>query len=160
MTHNLWVKFPKGKRAFGSTRPLYNGDEWYDPFKNTSHNSSSRLMNMSYQIEFMVPSGVYLEPYFDLNQLVEITAECAYSDDTGRLCMVVCRHLGSSSRILFSNDPLTDCEIHVKIQYPQLNSQNNVDHILGSIKSTRKKSHPLYFGPFSFSTKAYHPECG
>ena len=65
MTYTLWVKFPKGKRAFGSSRPLYVGDEWYDPFKNTSHNSRSRLINMSYQIEFMVTSGVYLEPSFD-----------------------------------------------------------------------------------------------
>jgi len=70
-----------------------------------------------------------------------------YDAETGSLCMVGCRTLGS-------NDSL-DCEILVNFEFPPTNRRNS-GRIKGSIKSTREKSDSLYFEVLDLSANTYY----
>ncbi|WCJ20706.1 hypothetical protein M5689_002922 [Euphorbia peplus] len=80
-----------------------------------------------------------------------ISAEGVYDPETGVLCMVGCKFMGSNNQIK-ANDPM-DCEIVVDVQFPPLESG---DQIKGRIESTRERSSPQYFQSISFSAVPYY----
>ncbi|KAA8523899.1 hypothetical protein F0562_010322 [Nyssa sinensis] len=125
----------------------------------TNSNYSGPL-NISYKISFTPLAGDKLGdgifPYnFSLspNGQVEISAEGIYNADTGHLCMVGCKKVGSD--IQKSTNDSVDCDILVNFQFPPLNSMKG-SVIKGSIQSTRKNTDPLYFKPLNMSSNAYY----
>ncbi|CAK9183013.1 unnamed protein product [Ilex paraguariensis] len=183
MRFDMSVKDSKGKSTWGYAVPIAVGDQFYERGLQTmsasapanegwaipeeaqvipeavEKNSSFRSpLNISYRISFTPFVGDGFSS-FNLSLRpdgpVEITAEGVYDGETGRLCMVGCRKLGSF--IQNSTNEAVDCEILLSIQFPPLNSRNG-DSIKGKIESTRKKTDPLYFEHFSMSSTSFYLE--
>ncbi|XP_059664006.1 uncharacterized protein LOC132309739 [Cornus florida] len=165
MRFHMSVKDSKGRSSWGSADPISVGDQFYE-HGNVIFGSSSmadessafeaeanyiRPSNISYNIMFYPFAGEIHDPSTDGE--VEISGEGIYDEQTGHLCMVGCKKLGSYIQES-TNDPM-DCEILLKCQFPPLNSKKG-DVIKGSIESTRKHSDPLFFEHLNFSATAYY----
>ncbi|XP_062170830.1 uncharacterized protein LOC133876547 isoform X4 [Alnus glutinosa] len=143
------VKNSKGRIAWGYSVPISVGDKFYEYLSSQDSEaappnlSNSGPVNISYHISLQSYNGI--SPFnvsSTLYETFEILAEGIYDAETGSLCMVGCRNLGSDDQIPRNNS--WDCEILVKFQFPSLNSRRG-GYIKGSINSTRDKSHPLFF---------------
>ncbi|XP_059664009.1 uncharacterized protein LOC132309742 [Cornus florida] len=164
MRFRMSVKDSKGRSSWGSADPISVGDQFYE-HGNVIFGSSSmadessafeaeanyiRPSNISYNIMFYPFAGEIHDPSTDGE--VKISGEGIYDEQTGHLCMVGCKKLGSY--IQESTNDHMDCEILLKFQFPPLNSKKG-DVTKGSIESTRKHSDPLFFEHLNFSATAY-----
>ncbi|GMI93426.1 hypothetical protein like AT4G21700 [Hibiscus trionum] len=153
----------KGDAAWGVANPLFVDDQPYKyqpygllPVSTVSavhlSNNDSRLLNISYDISYSYRSsdGRILDKGF------VISAEGVYDRHSGVLCMVGCNqlHLSYENHSSIRNDSL-DCDILVTVQFSPLNAAEKY-RVKGTIKSTRIKSDPLYFGPISLSSKSFY----
>ncbi|XP_039037446.1 uncharacterized protein LOC120174756 [Hibiscus syriacus] len=153
----------KGAAAWGVANPLFVGDQPYKyqpygllPMSTVSavhlSNNDSRLLNISYEISYSYRSsdGRILERGF------LISSEGVYDGHSGILCMVGCSQLQVryENHSSIKNDSL-DCDVLVTAQFSPLNSAEKY-RVKGTIKSTRNKSDPLYFGPISLSSKSFY----
>lgn len=160
MRFDMLLTDSKGKVATGFSSPLFVGDQRYalggygrppvvvfptpNPFESQLNNHSSTL-KISYDISLNPPPNFVFGGNTSSRE-VYISAEGMYYRDTGTLCMIGCRHLGSNSHKLISNDSL-DCAITINAQFPPLHTSETVK---GTIESTRPKSDPLYFERVQF----------
>ncbi|KAL0001220.1 hypothetical protein SO802_015001 [Lithocarpus litseifolius] len=153
MRFDMSVKNSKGNIGWGHSAPisvdnqLYQYSSYVESEEPANFNSSGPV-NISYQIGLTAYSTI--SPFNTSSTLYEnfeILAEGLYDAETGILCMVGCRTLGS-------NDSL-DCEILVNFEFPPTNKRNS-GRIKGSIKSTREKSDSLYFEVLDLSANSYY----
>ncbi|KAE8719926.1 Glucan synthase-like 1 isoform 1 [Hibiscus syriacus] len=153
----------EGEAAWGVANPLFVGDQpyKYQPYgllsmSNVSadhlSNNDGRLLNISYEISYSYRSsdGRILDRGF------VISSEGIYDRHSGVLCMVGCSQLQVryKNHSSIKNDSL-DCDILVTAQFSPLNSAEKY-RVKGTIKSTRIKSDPRYFGPISLSSKSFY----
>ncbi|XVE50260.1 hypothetical protein DITRI_Ditri01bG0147700 [Diplodiscus trichospermus] len=173
MGFRISIKASKGRKGWGSSKPLAVGDQPYQKFpflipssssmpinpgveSNTSHSS----LNISYKISITLPSSESKSRLDSFKQSsngyqeTRISAEGFYDAETGTLCMVGCRDLRSENKSYLTQS--MDCEILVNIHFPPLNSDRKGSKIKGSIKSMREKTDGLYFAPMDFTGKAYY----
>ncbi|GMI77620.1 hypothetical protein like AT4G21700 [Hibiscus trionum] len=163
MRFDILVVDSKGELAWGVANPLFVGDQpyKYQPYglspmwtESAVHLSSndSRLLNISYEISYSYRSsdGRTLDRGF------VISAEGVYDRHSGVLCMVGCKqlHVRYENHGSTKNDSL-DCEILVSVQFSPLNAAEKY-RVKGTIKSTRIKLDPLYFGAISLSSKSFY----
>jgi hypothetical protein len=143
------VKNSKGRIAWGYSTPISVGALFYEYSSSEDSEAaapdlgSSGPVNISYHINLQSYNG--LSPFNASStsyESFEIFAEGIYDAETGRLCMVGCRIIGSDDQI--PRNGSWDCEILVEFQFPALNSRRG-GYIKGSINSTRHKSDKLYF---------------
>ncbi|KAF3451162.1 hypothetical protein FNV43_RR07254 [Rhamnella rubrinervis] len=104
---------------------------------NSSHSS---IQNISYRMSFSPPPDFKFGHDTALSKEVVISAEGTYDRDTGVLCMIGCRHLGSKNQNFVKNGTL-DCEIMINIQFSSLNG-NGGRNVKGSIATVLCKRHP------------------
>ncbi|XP_020239491.1 uncharacterized protein LOC109818437 [Cajanus cajan] len=130
----------------------------------SANSSYVGLYNVSYQISFSLEPDAKLGEKSLLNAAtnatetdINVSAEGIYDAESGSLCMVGCRNLGSSN--LIPSTDSVDCEIIVKFQFQQPMEKNCGGYIKikGSIESMRKDSDPLHFIPLNLSTVADYP---
>ncbi|KAE8716953.1 Glucan synthase-like 1 isoform 1 [Hibiscus syriacus] len=153
----------KGEAAWGVANPLFVGDQpyKYQPYGllsmstvSAAHlsNNDSRLLNISYEISYSYRSsdGRILDRGF------VISSEGVYDRHSGVLCMVGCSQLQVryENHSSIKNNSM-DCDILVTAQFSPLNSAEKY-RVKGTIKSTRFKLDPLYFGPISLSSKSFY----
>lgn len=168
MSFDMLVSDSKGQ-AHGYSSPLFVGDQSYlgqlygvpsilttGKLKANRIRSDnySNLLNLSYMISF------YPSPDFKFggevsSTEVKIGAEGLYIRNTGLLCMIGCRHLRSTDKILIKNESL-DCDIMVNVQFSPLNAKGG-ESVKGTIESTRQKSDPYYFDPLQLSSYSTTP---
>ncbi|MED6135316.1 hypothetical protein PIB30_045363 [Stylosanthes scabra] len=159
--------------AWGYATPLFVGDQFYDlgmpifsdsvsSFSNQVpqpyiHNNNGSLFNISYKIS-LAPYSLWeldgMNSSFSNKsfEAVKLAAEGIYDAEGGTLCMVGCRELPSKDGTITHS---LDCEVLVNFQFPPLDATDG-RRIRGSIKSTRKKSDPLYFKPLDLSSSTYY----
>ncbi|KAB1201053.1 hypothetical protein CJ030_MR0G005168 [Morella rubra] len=155
MRFGMYVRNSKGKEATGISSPLFVADWLYPqqhfvlpvprpnkPAAFQLSNSHSSILNISYMMSFTPP------PDFKFigetsSRTVDISAEGIYERDTGLLCMIGCRHVGSTNQNLIREASL-DCEMVIKVQFPPMLAEQG-EVVNGTIESTRAKSDPLYF---------------
>lgn len=158
---SMLVTNSKGQVAQGHSSPLFVGDHSYDgrpygvPSMSTMGNLKahsfqySNSLNVSYTISFNPPPNFKFGSEVSAAE-VKIGAEGLYNRNTGLLCMIGCRHLRRTDKILIQNESL-DCEIMVNVQFPPLNAKGG-ESIKGTIESTRQKADPYYFDPLQLSS--------
>lgn len=158
---NMLVTNTKGQVAQGYSSPLFVGDQSYGgpsyrlPSMLTTGNlkphniQHDNLLNVSYTMSFRPPPDFKFGSEVSSTK-VKIGAEGMYNRNTGFLCMVGCRPLRSTGKILAKNESL-DCEIMVNVQFPPLNAKAG-ESLKGTIESTRQKSDPHYFDPLKLSS--------
>ncbi|GLT51407.1 hypothetical protein SLA2020_258340 [Shorea laevis] len=162
MRFNILLRNSQRQKAYGFASPLFVGDQLYTnqhdglwqiqrPAFHWSNNSGSPL-NISYEITFV--SDFDFGGRIPISREVEISAEGIYDRDTGLLCMIGCRHLGSTGQKLMNNHSL-DCNITVTLQFSPLNTAGT-DHVKGVIESTRSKSDALYFERIDLSSRSIY----
>lgn len=154
----------KGQVAQGYSSPLSVGDQVYGgqsygvptvltTGKQKPHgiqlDDYNILLNISYTMRFNPPPDFKFGRGVSSTE-VKINAEGIYNRKTGVLCMIGCKHLRSTDKILMKNESL-DCEIMVNIQFPPLNAKGG-ESLQGTIESTRQKSDPYYFDPLQLSS--------
>ncbi|XP_027932989.1 uncharacterized protein LOC114188619 [Vigna unguiculata] len=164
MAFSMLLTNSKGQVAHGYTSPLsvndqiYNGQSYGAPIVLTAENSKAHgvqsenynnLLNISYTMSFKPPPDFKFGGGV-LSTEVKIGAEGIYNKNTGVLCMIGCRRLRSTEKVLIKNESL-DCEIMVNVQFPPLNSKGG-EALKGTIESTRQKSEPYYFDPLQLSS--------
>lgn len=162
MRFDMSVRDRKGQIASGHVSPLAVGEQFYQHdsfgvgamsekpvFPNISHSS---LLNISYRISFISSPALNLGSEIYSTTNLVILAEGTYDTKTGVVCLIACRQLRSYNKSLSENDS-TDCEIHMKIQYPPLNGKGI---ITGTIQSTRRKHDPHYFDTLDFSSNSIY----
>lgn len=175
MRFDMSVRDNKGQVAWGYSAPLYVGDQlhqsWFFQRRNYGpqpvslevtqtessvklNSSHSSLQNISYKMSFSPPPDFKFIHDTALSTEVVISAEGTYDRDTGVLCMIGCRRLGSKNQNLVKNGTL-DCEIMINIQFSSLNG-NGGRNVKGSIASTRGKFDPLYFGRLELSSNSLY----
>lgn len=123
-------------------------------------NHGSGPLNVSYNLKFRMPFRQKWDEASQANEsfvyLSSISAEGIYNPLTGLLCMIGCRHVGSSGRDLEGD---MDCQIHIKVKYASLNpEQHSKEHISGSITSLRTQKDPYYFKPINFSSTTLYTD--
>uniref|UniRef100_A0A5B6Z5T6 RING-type E3 ubiquitin transferase n=1 Tax=Davidia involucrata TaxID=16924 RepID=A0A5B6Z5T6_DAVIN len=152
MRFDMTVRNIKGQIAWGYSSPLSVGDKIYKAlvtFASSAesaiqvNNSHGRVLNISYVMSYAPPPDFKLDGDVSSTKSVDISAEGIYDAETGMLCMIGCRHLGSLNKKLQKNNSL-DCEILVNVQYSPLNAKDG-SHVKGTIESTRGKADPFYF---------------
>ncbi|KAB1201054.1 hypothetical protein CJ030_MR0G005169 [Morella rubra] len=164
MGFDMTVKNSKGKVARGYSSPLFVGGQRYGqlynvlPFPRLTepaafhlNNSHSGMLNISYKMSFTPPPDFQFGSD-TFSKAVDISAEGIYDTDTGLLCMIGCRHLGSANQNLVKKDS-SDCEIMIKVQFPPLRAENG-EIVTGTIESTRTNSDPLYFEKLQLSANS------
>ncbi|XP_059444183.1 uncharacterized protein LOC132176078 [Corylus avellana] len=143
------VKNSTGTIGWGYSVPISVGALFYE--YSSSQDSEAEApdlggsgpVNISYHINLQSYNG--FSPFNASStsyESYEILAEGIYDAETGRLCMVGCRNIGSDDQI--PRNDSWDCEILVEFQFPSLNSRRG-GYIKGSINSARHKSDKLYF---------------
>ncbi|XP_057955399.1 uncharacterized protein LOC131149190 [Malania oleifera] len=176
MRFRMSIKNSQGTIAQGDSYPLSVGDHIYDgtyamsssdswsgssndPAVTAIENHSSPT-NISYKMSLTLTHDAKLGDQFSLFNLssssshwAEISAEGTYDAETGKLCMVGCRHLVSN--IQFSTKYSMDCELLVNVQFPPLNAKKR-GLIKGTIVSNRKKADPLFFYKLDFVAATYY----
>ncbi|KAJ0017959.1 hypothetical protein Pint_10568 [Pistacia integerrima] len=166
MRFDTSLRNSEGQTARGFSSPLFIGDELYEhqlpahihlpsSLKQAASvfqpSNQSNILDISYKMSF-APAFRFKFGSGEISETVEISAEGVYYRDTGVLCMIGCRKLGSSHRKekMAKNDSL-DCEIAINIQFRALDAEGS-DNVKGSIVSTREKSDSLYFGHLQLSS--------
>ena len=166
MVFDMSVRNSKGQVASGYSTPLYVGNEFYRRNQyfmvstNSQHviqtessvlpkSNQSSIVNISYKLSLTFPPDFKFS-HDSSSSYMEISAEGTYDRDTGVLCMIGCRDLGSKTQHLVTNNTL-DCAITVNVQFSPVNA-NSGKNIKGSIESTRQKSEPFYFGRLEVSS--------
>ncbi|GMY39490.1 hypothetical protein FCV25MIE_34734 [Fagus crenata] len=157
MRVHMSVKKSKEVVGWGYFVPISVGDEFYQlsnsiGSEEPSNFNTSGPVSISYNIDLTLYMGGLHSSNTSSRSYdrFEALAEGLYDAETGSLCMIGCRNIGSM------NDSL-DCEILVKLQFPPINKRN-ADRIKGSIKSTRDLSDPLYFELIDLSAYAYYSD--
>ncbi|CAL5335939.1 unnamed protein product [Camellia sinensis] len=162
--HNMRIKDSKGKNAWGTAYPVLVGDESYednsmvvfssvrDESEMEAKRSYTGPLNISYVISIYHISSLTNLASNPLN-ILQISAEGVYDEETGNLCMVGCTKLSKDGQR--SKTESIDCEVVVKFQYQPMNSKNG-GQIKGTIKSTRKETDPLYFAQLEVSASTYY----
>lgn len=117
-------------------------------------NNGHRLLNVSYNLQFGMPFGLNWDGASQTNasflHISPISAEGIYNPLTGSLCMIGCRHVGSSERDIEGD---MDCQIHIQVKYASLNPELfSKQHISGSIRSLRTQKDPYYLKPMKLSS--------
>ncbi|KAJ0045115.1 hypothetical protein Pint_04559 [Pistacia integerrima] len=165
MRFDMWVEGSKINTSWGTATPFSVGYKFYNryaypmysPISPSSRISGSAVqdnpgnnspVNISYIIDIKQRSGVSWS-----YEILKFSAEGIYDKETGKLCMVGCRHIVSKNQSLI-NDSM-DCEVLINFQFPPSNSKMNEGYIKGSIKSARVKSDPLYFETMDVSSATY-----
>ena len=172
MQFDMLVKSSTEINAWGSSAPIFVGENLYDPLlssmpENSAAESHSRQIdpvNISYKMSFRfepgAESGGIFSPFSpassDMNLQLEISAEGIYDPKTGVLCMVGCRKLSSKIQTSTKNDSM-DCEILVSLHFSAVNSKNS-SYTKGIIHSTRYESDPLHFPTLDLSSAAFTVE--
>ncbi|XP_061375573.1 uncharacterized protein LOC133317710 [Gastrolobium bilobum] len=164
MTFSMLVTNSKGEVAQGYSSPLFMGDQINDgrsygvpnmltmgklKIHSIQSDNYLNLLNVSYLISFNPPPDFKFGGELTSTE-VKIDAEGMYNRNTGLLCMIGCRHLKSTDKILIKNDYL-DCEIMVNVHFSPLNAKGG-ESVKGTIESTRQKSDPYYFDPLYLSS--------
>ncbi|XVF04220.1 hypothetical protein REPUB_Repub05bG0063600 [Reevesia pubescens] len=159
MKFDMKLKSSEGKTGWGYAVPLCVDDRLYKqylypmgappgPRLVSLRSALSGPVNISYEIRISLrpaPKGK-----------VDITAEGFYDADTGALCMVGCRKIGSNNQV--SQNASVDCDILLNFQLPPVKPNKEGGYVKGSIESTQKRSDPLYFNPLTLSSAAYSVE--
>ncbi|XP_059663999.1 uncharacterized protein LOC132309732 [Cornus florida] len=163
MRFDMSVKDSKGRTAWGSAFPVSVGDQFYErEYGQTLEIAIAVEPSSKVEIEanpstpFNISYKIRLNPLADGISNVssdgqeEISAEGMYNEETGHLCMVGCKKLGS-----YIQESKMDCEILLKFQFSPVNAKKG-GFIKGSIESTRKHSDPLFFDHLDFSSTAFY----
>ncbi|KAI4299378.1 hypothetical protein L6164_032845 [Bauhinia variegata] len=152
MRFDMSVKNGKGHVAQGYASPQFVDHHVAGLQEAVQLINNGTLLNMSYTLSFKPSADFKFDgDIASNNKEVEISAEGMYDRNTGVLCMMGCRHLGSR---LKKNEYL-DCDIVVNVQFPPVNEQES-ESIKGTIESTRETSDPLYFKALQlFSNSIY-----
>ncbi|GMP52931.1 hypothetical protein CsSME_00018569 [Camellia sinensis var. sinensis] len=168
--HNMRIKDSKAKNAHGYAYPVFVGDESYEDnsmvvFSSVRNESEMEAktsytgpLNISYVISIYGISSLTnfaSNPLSNPFNVLQISAEGVYDEETGNLCMVGCTKLSKDDQR--SKTESMDCEVVVKFQYQPMNSKNG-GQIKGTIKSTRKETDPLYFEQLEVSASTYYTE--
>ncbi|XP_020105814.1 uncharacterized protein LOC109722259 [Ananas comosus] len=105
------------------------------------------LVNVSYQIFY-----TFSNKSSSMNEPTEISAEGVYNTETGSLCLVGCRYIGSLdyAKVRGMNDSI-DCEIVLNFQFAPLNAKSR-EHLKGIIRSKRERSDLLFFEPLEITS--------
>ncbi|KAK1274682.1 hypothetical protein QJS04_geneDACA012838 [Acorus gramineus] len=113
--------------------------------------SNHTLHNVSYSIRIDVPMDLKLGGVNSSHvKTFEIAAEGIYNARTGSLCLVGCGGL-KGHKVVNENMNALDCEIRIDARLPSSSANSSVMQTNGTIRSTRKKTDPLYFKPLSFT---------
>ncbi|KAE8673793.1 Ubiquitin-conjugating enzyme 25, putative isoform 1 [Hibiscus syriacus] len=161
MKFDMLVMSSEKKHGWGSANPLAIDDRLYKPLLYPMDLPSerivpSRLINVSYEVSITLQTpreddnGVH---FAYIEQKLEITAEGVYDSETGKLCMVGCRKLGSENQVL--DNAFMDCGVLLNFRFAPLEPNQNEGYIAGSIESTRKSSDVLYFRRLDVSSATY-----
>ena len=105
--------------------------------------NKQRLLNLSYSLEYQVASGnlsANVSPLKMSPQLQRVSAEGVYDIKTGSLCLVACRQVTNGS---------SDCDVLVTFQFAPVSPVEG-ERGVGTIKSLRKQSDPLFFEAMDF----------
>ncbi|XP_018822899.1 uncharacterized protein LOC108992726 [Juglans regia] len=161
MRFQISVKNSTGQVAWGNSVPMSIGDQFYysssEGFVVPASSSRRGSVNISCSIGLYSTTG--FSPFNSTSstsyEMLEILAEGTYDDETGSMCMVGCRNLGSENQIPRAGS--WDCEILVKFHFPPINSKK-ARYIKGSISSTREKSDPLYFERLDSSSYDFYED--
>lgn len=174
MRFSMLVRNSKGQVAQGYSSPLFVGEQIYDSrfyggslistmgdpkVHKDQLDNHSNLFNVSYTMSFKPSADFKFDGEGASAREVVISAEGIYNRNTGFLCMIGCRHLGSTDKQLMKNESL-DCELLVNVQFPPLNAKGS-ESIKGTVESKRQKSDPYYFESlqlFSYSMYASQAE--
>ncbi|KAK3204169.1 hypothetical protein Dsin_018215 [Dipteronia sinensis] len=175
MRFDMSIKNSKGQKARGFASPLFVGDRFFEHQlygrqlvkpslrSNASvvqliSNHHSSLLNISYKMSFTPEFGFKFGGGGEMSpsETVKISAEGIYYKDTGVLCMIGCRQLGSGhlKENLTKNVSL-DCEIVINVQFRALNVEGS-ENVKGTIESTREKLDPLNFGRLELSSNSIY----
>uniref|UniRef100_A0A0D6QR49 RING-type E3 ubiquitin transferase n=1 Tax=Araucaria cunninghamii TaxID=56994 RepID=A0A0D6QR49_ARACU len=115
--------------------------------------SFSRPVNVSYDLQFWNQT---FEANSSYEEIFSVSAEGVYDPQTGSLCMIGCRHVGSLVNNLDGN---MDCEILIEVDYAPMNPEFfETEHLSGKIISLRKEKHSLYFKPMKLSSTHVYRE--
>ncbi|KAI3680704.1 hypothetical protein L6452_35478 [Arctium lappa] len=149
---DMMVRNKKGQLAYGYASPFYVFDKFYSPFAKVEsrHSSSDGYVNISYVMSFTTRGEFEFGSKVPSHKMVEISAEGMYNTKTGVICMVGCKHMPYEK---FQRKRSLDCELVIDINYSPLNGKD-AGMVVGSIKTTRKKSDPLYFEPIEFGSSS------
>ncbi|KAB1222825.1 Obg-like ATPase 1 [Morella rubra] len=155
MGFDMTVKKSKRNVASGYSSPLFFGGQRHGqlynvlPFPRLTepaafflNNSHSGMLNISYKMSFTPPPDFQFGSD-TFSKAVDISAEGIYDTDTGLLCMVGCRHLGSANQNLVRKDSL-DYEIMIKVQFPLLRAEHG-EIVAGTVELLKLifvKKHP------------------
>ncbi|KAL5772427.1 hypothetical protein ACOSQ2_012351 [Xanthoceras sorbifolium] len=173
MRFEMSVKNIKGQTARGFASPFFVSDQFYKhqlygrqlvpPLLRSNasvvrlSNNHSSLLNISYKMSFTPEFGFkFGSGEMSPSETVKIAAEGTYDWDSGVLCMIGCRRLGSGHQKenLTKNDSL-DCQIAISVQFRALNVEGSED-VKGTIESMRGQSDPLFFGRLELSSNSIY----
>ncbi|MBA0803941.1 hypothetical protein Gohar_014100 [Gossypium harknessii] len=151
---DMLVKSSENKSGWGSADPLAIGNQLYKPYlflmdlpgTMLERAVPARLMNVSYEVSITLQTPIDVANgvlFSYIEEKVEIRAEGIYDSETGKLCMVGCRKLGSDNQV-FENASV-DCEILLNFEFSPLKPNQIGGYITGSIESTRTSSDLLKF---------------
>lgn len=149
---DMMIRNKKGQMAYGYSSPLYVFNKFYSPFAmiESRHNSSNGFVNISYVMSFTTRAEFEFGGKVPAHKMVEISAEGIYNTENGVICMVGCKHMPYEK---FQTKRSLDCEFLIDINYSPLNGKD-AGMVVGSIKTTRKKTDPLYFEPVEFGSSS------
>ncbi|CAL5335942.1 unnamed protein product [Camellia sinensis] len=156
------IKDSKAKNAVGYAHPVLVGDKSYedgsvvvfrsarDESEMEAKRSHTGPLNISYAISIYDISS--LTNFSSIN-ILQISAEGVYDEETGNLRMVGCTKLSKDDQR--SKTESMDCEVVVKFQYQRMNSKNR-GQIKGTIESMRKEIDARYFAQLEVSASTYY----
>ena len=142
MRFDISLTNAEGKIAWGYANLLSVGEDLYSRFPPLQMRVPSLVelnqsfWNVSYKIGYTFRNASAYA-----YEATEISAEGTYDAQTGMLCMVGCKR----------GDSYLDCDILISVQLASLNPKEG-EHLTGTIRSTRKKSDPLFFKPLEISS--------
>lgn len=144
---DMLLKNKKGQMAYGYASPLYIGNQFYSSFSmiEGNHSSINGYTNISYVMSFTPRGEFEFGGKIPKSKMVEISAEGVFNTKNGVICMIGCKHMPYEK---FQKKRSLDCELLININFLKHGS------VHGSIKSTRKKSDPLYFDPVEFGSSS------
>jgi Protein of unknown function (DUF2921) len=148
------VKNKEGSGEFGIASPISLESSFYaalDLADNVTYlDSKTGYLSISYRIEYSIGK--------ESKKQMKLSAEGIYSPKYGTLCMVGCRYIGSldAARQARVNDSM-DCEIFIDMQLGSLHGKST-EHVKGTIKSLRAKSHPLFFDTVEITSRGIYFE--
>uniref|UniRef100_A0A0C9RSM4 RING-type E3 ubiquitin transferase n=2 Tax=Wollemia nobilis TaxID=56998 RepID=A0A0C9RSM4_9CONI len=140
-------------RGYASVRPFTIENKFHKVWHTdiglsaSSNISSSGPVNVSYHLQFWNQT---FEAKGSYQTISSVSAEGVYDPQTGSLCMIGCRHVGSLGNNLDGN---MDCEILIEVDYAPMNPEFfETEHLSGKISSLRKGKEALYFKTMKLSS--------